>query len=790
MKKFLATILTLALALSCVPAALAAEPDDPPLTRGEALGMLLNAADDYNPGVQKSDILQGYPDGSLREEDGVTRLQALLMLGRAFGGLPEAAGAYAMQAYDTSSFADVPDWAEEELANVLQSGIVVGTSATTLEPDAPVTYEQMEIFIRRVYALEGSNLKDDFYSTVNHEYLIAAEPGSTSATTTLNLMTLQNMQNVIAQIQKIIETGGTTDGEKKIAVFYNNFIDWDGRNETGLAPIQSYLDAIDAATDAAGLLAVDVRIAEEQGSPVLLSFGVDTSREDSNTTVLTFTPYTPHLGKAGYASQYAEGAYQDFAATLFELSGMTPEEARRQARLCWDADIGLVEEMLSLQDAVDDSKTNNFRSFEELQALFPAADLTALLGVQRLKAEANVRVAEVDLMEACGALFQDENLDTMKALLRFGLLRNSSNYLTEDMYAAVQLYSMARSGQAADLSALGQEGLRAYLNFMSSEVIMDLMQAYVEQAYAAEYCSPEAKADVENMLRDLIATFRQRVEKLDWMDDATKEGAYRKLDNITLLVGYPEKWDSPVDHASILPLSEGGSAYRNWVEIQKARQAAVAEKQGKPVDRNEWSLALYKANAAYNFEQNSIEVLAGIMQAPVYDINASYEEKLGGLGYNLAHEITHAFDNIGANFDEDGNLNNWWTEEDYATFQALCQDVVKFYDGKEAAPGIACNGAQTFGESIADLGAVACITQLVSQREDPDLETLYRSVAKLWRSAATRDELENLRLIDTHALSPLRGQLPLQTCDEFYETFDITEGDGMWIPPEERVSIW
>ena len=171
-------------------------------------------------------------------------------------------------------------------------------------------------------------------------------------------------------------------------------------------------------------------------------------------------------------------------------------------------------------------------------------------------------------------------------------------------------------------------------------------------------------------------------------------------------------------------------------------------------------------------------------------MNADYTENLGGIGYIIAHEITHAFDNNGAQFDAEGNQSNWWTEEDYAAFQTLCAEVEAFYDGVEAIPGVACNGELTISENVADLGALACITQIEGQQSKPDYKTLYESVARTWRSAASREMRTYLSTLDVHAPDKLRGNRVLQSLDEFFETFDIQPGDGMYLAPEERVQVW
>ena len=237
------------------------------------------------------------------------------------------------------------------------------------------------------------------------------------------------------------------------------------------------------------------------------------------------------------------------------------------------------------------------------------------------------------------------------------------------------------------------------------------------------------------MVQDILAVYRDRIETLDWMSETTKEKAIEKLDTVQINIGYPDDWDDTLKDVEILSAEQGGSFCDNLIAIQKGTNKLLAELQKTGVDENIWPMTTYTVNAGYLFTANSITFPAGILQEPFYDVDASYEENLGKVGYVIAHEITHAFDNNGAKYDENGNAVDWWTQEDYAAFQTLCEKVVKLYDGKESAPGITCKA-------------------------------------------------------DVHAPDKLRGSLVLQNFSEFYEAFDITEEDAMWLPPEERVVIW
>ena len=292
------------------------------------------------------------------------------------------------------------------------------------------------------------------------------------------------------------------------------------------------------------------------------------------------------------------------------------------------------------------------------------------------------------------------------------------------------------------------------------------------------------------MVQDILAVYRDRIKTLDWMSETTKEKAIEKLDTIQINIGYPDDWDDTLKDVEILSAEQGGSFCDNLIAIQKGTNKLLAELQKTGVDENIWPMTTYTVNAGYLFTANSITFPAGILQEPFYDVDASYEENLGKVGYVIAHEITHAFDNNGAKYDENGNAVDWWTQEDYAAFQTLCEKVVKLYDGKESAPGITCNGALTLSENIADLGSVACLTEIESKRENPDYAALYTAMAEIWCSSYPRETRLYLAQADVHAPDKLRGSLVLQNFSEFYEAFDITEEDAMWLPPEERVVIW
>ena len=771
-RRFLALALVCLLMAGAAPAALAS---DDALTRGEALEIILAAADGYG-GAAAEDVLQGG-----REDESVTRAEVLVMLSRAFGELSEPVGDSARWAVDSSSMEDVPNWAKTQLANILSAGIVTPGGEGTFGPREAVSRQELESLVGRIYALEGSDLKDDFYAAVNKEWLATAEiPAGSSMTGTL----YEVMDSTDKQVAGLIKDIAASEPEKgspeeKIKNLYENILDWDARNEAGIEPIQPWLDAIDGAEDLEALMAVSNDLLSFAGVG-LAYFNTTQNVEDSNEKVLALGTLSSSLTKDFYAMEGVEELFAAYVATLFQLGGASEEEAAAMTETYVAMDKDLAQARMSQEEMADISKIFNFLDAQEVKELFADVDLEAVLAAQGFHDEDRYVVSDVGLMEKAAEYFTEEHLEDLKLYLRLSVLANFGGLLNREFSDAAEAYNAALMGVEGSLSDEENAALE----------VQQYLSDYLGQVYVENYFSAEAKADVEAMIGEILDVYAQRIQALDWMSETTKEKAVEKLEAITVNVGYPDEWDDVFDDVEILSGAEGGSYFDNILAMSKAVLADMAASQDEPVDRGEWAMSAYTVNAYYSPQNNSINFPAGILQAPLYDVEADPTENLGGIGYVIAHEISHAFDNNGATFDAQGNQSDWWTEADYAAFQELCQKVIAFYDGVEAAPGIACNGTLTLSENVADLGALACITQIEGQEESPDYQTLYRTAARTWRGTASRETRAYLAMADVHAPDKLRGSRALQSLDEFYEAFDIQPGDGMYLPEEARVQIW
>lgn len=781
-KQILASALAAAALLASLPAALAAD-SELPAARGAVCAALVAAADDYNPGVTAADVMHGDPDGNLRENDPVTRAEALVMLQRAFGGLPAPQGDNARKGYPASNFTDVPAWAQEELADVFAAGIVAGTSSTTFSPDENVTMEQLDKFIHRTYTLFGSNLKDDFYASVNKDWLDSSViPAGQSSTGTL-YEKMYDTEPLNTLIERTVANPVGEDAQR-IAALYTNILDWDARNTAGIEPIRPYLEAAEAAQSVDEVMAVKKQIAKNLAGNALVGFTLSADAKDSTRYTVGFAAFSPSLSKDVYANGGSQkDAYLTYIQTLFEIGGADEASAAADAQRIWEMEKELSTHALDRQDYGNVDKTYNVYTMDELKALYPTLDLDDIYAQSGLaRSDDQIVVSDVGLLEASPKYFTEEHLADLKAYLRLTILAGYGGMLSQDFQDASDAYQEAFLGISGTLSD----------EAVATQLVQQYLSDELGRLYAAEYFSEEAKADVEDMVYDFIDIYEDRIRSLDWMSDATKAKAIEKLGALGVKVGYPDegKWNDYFKGVTLKTADEGGSYFDNVITLLKAQQQMLIEWQGQPVNKDLWPMAAYTVNACYVPSSNEIVFPAGILQAPLYDVNASREENLGGIGYVIAHEITHAFDNNGAKYDKNGNAADWWTAEDYAAFQQLCDEVTAFYDGVEAAPGITCSGALTLSENIADLGAAQCILEAAQRETNPDLEAMFRAMANTWCSTMPRETAAYYTTVDVHAPDKLRANRVLQTLDAFYTTFGITEGDGMWIAPEDRVAIW
>ncbi|MBI1717067.1 peptidase M13 [Lactobacillus crispatus] len=300
-----------------------------------------------------------------------------------------------------------------------------------------------------------------------------------------------------------------------------------------------------------------------------------------------------------------------------------------------------------------------------------------------------------------------------------------------------------------------------------------------------KYFGAKAKKDVEDMIQRMLKVYEERINANKWLSAETKKKAVIKLKALVLKIGYPDKIEEIFD---LLQVDPKKSLYENEAAMSTVRTKYMLNKLTKPVDRSVWLMPGNLNNACYDPQRNDLTFPAGILQAPFYDINQSRGANYGGIGATIGHEVSHAFDNSGAKFDEHGNMNNWWTDKDFAEFNKRVGQMVDIFDGLQYGPA-KINGKQVVGENIADLAGLACVVQ-TGENDGADLKDLFENYARSWMQKQRPEAIKTEVQTDVHAPQPTRVNIPVQCQNAFYDVFNVKPTDGMWLDPEERITIW
>ena len=633
----------------------------------------------------------------------------------------------------------------------------------------------------------SSLLKDDFYEYVNGAWLETAEiPEDKPATggfqdlvDEIDRLLMKEFED-FSQHPETIPPGRLQDA----VAYYDLAKDYESRDRLGATPLRPLLERVTALENLEDLNRQLVDWVLE-GLP--LPFDVDVDQDMKNTRFNTF-----FAGPAGtilpdktyYDEDNAQGpqlldAFRTMTHAVLEKLDYSKEQAATIVSEALAFDRLIVPHVRSSEENADYSKNYNPRTFDEFTKYSQFFDLRSLtIGLIGQEPE-KIIVTEPDYFTALDEIANPTNFPLMKSWLLIQVALAFTGYLSEELRVLGGTYSRQLSGATAPKP---QDKAAFYLaNGRFSQV--------VGEYYGRKYFGPKAKADVEHMVKEMIAIYQERLEHNTWLSEATCQKAIVKLGTLGIHVGYPEKIPAFYDRFHTKPKSEGGTLVGNARRFARIVREDRFSKYGQAKDREEWEMSAATVNAYYHPFLNVIVFPAAILQAPFYSLEQSKSANYGGIGAVIAHEISHAFDNNGAKFDEFGNMNNWWTEADLAQFENLSQAMIAEFDGLPYAGG-KVNGTLTVSENIADAGGLSCALAAAKKEDQVSLEDFFTNWAKIWRSKA-RPQYEQLLLaIDVHAPAKLRGNIQLQNIDDFYTTYDINEQDGMYLTPEKRVHIW
>lgn len=644
----------------------------------------------------------------------------------------------------------------------------------------------------KVYETSDIRLEDDFYEAINGEWIrkTKSEMGNISYGTfdELSNNVSNSIDRTLINIKKNRDSYKENDNEVKVLNLYENYMNINERNRLGIKPIEKYIKEINNIKSLDDLKEV-LRNEELSYFQSLINFEVGPDYKNSNDNILYISRSTLGLGNSDYYktknNKYKEikNEYIKYLTKLHILSGETKKIAKVNVERFYELEQKMARKIPSKEEESADpnrlEKSYNIYTISELEKEFPNIEFKNLFLSFKLSKAKKIVVEDPEELKLVNSFICEENLENMKSFLLTNVLMNTDSLLTSNFRAASNdlkksLYGI-ESGEFNDKSGV------KFITYQLDELVSKL--------YVDNFFDEGSKYEVEHMAEEIIDNFEKRISNISWMSNATKLEAINKLKNVNIKIGYPNYWN---DYSSlkINRIDEGASLVENIINIYLYKSSIQFNKLNKPVDKNEWSMGACIVNAYYNPTNNEIVFPAGILQSPFYDKNATKEKNLGGIGAVIGHELTHAFDNTGAQFDEEGKLNKWWTDDDYIEFTNRSKNIARYYSNIEVEEGKFVNGNLTVGENISDLGGVACILDIAKKIENPNLKELFENYAIVWRDICTNEMRDFLLNNDTHSPKKIRVNEVLAQFEEFYKTYNIKESDKMYVIPEERIGIW
>ena len=637
--------------------------------------------------------------------------------------------------------------------------------------------------------------QDDLFRAVSGQWLATAPiPDDRASDGAFHQLRDRAEKDVHALLQSLADAAHEPASEaRKVGDLFASFLDRDRVNSLALSPLDADLAAVDAVPDTTELIRL-IGALGRQGvpGPVGLAVFADAGQSDR---------YGAYLAQSGLGlpdeSFYREDsfapvrdAYVAHVTRILTLSGFEPARAEDAAARIMALETRLAAGHWDNVRDRDATATYNPHTRSELEALAPRIDWAAWLDGLKAPVGAldRVIVREPSFVSTLDETFGEVPLEDWKVWLRWHLLRATAALLDDAFVEAdFDFYGRTLTG-APDLKAAWKRGVG---------VVEGAMGEAVGRLYVDEHFPAEAKEQITELVANLIEAYRRSITSLAWMSEETRSRALEKLDSFTPKVGYPDRWRD----YSMLQIDRDDLVgnVRRACEFEADRDLARI---GQPVDTDEWFMSPQTVNAYYNPLMNEIVFPAAILQPPFFHPDADPAVNYGAIGAVIGHEIGHGFDDQGSRYDGNGNLNDWWTESDRTAFEERTAVLVSQYDALEPrqAPGQHVNGSFTLGENIGDLGGLAIAYAaygIATDRSEPEVldgltgpQRFFWSWAQAWRSKSRDEEVVRLLAIDPHSPPEFRCNAVVRNIDGFHEAFEVTEGDALWLAPEERVSIW
>ena len=633
-------------------------------------------------------------------------------------------------------------------------------------------------------AVNNELIKDDLYEAVNGEWLKTAKiPDDKPATGGFNDLVDEIDKQLMDDFDAYAEEKEKSEDSRfnEMIKLYRLAKNFDWRKKVGPQPLKRMLASVE------NLNSYEDYQSQWKnwilaGMPSPISFDIDADMK--NATVYALFASSPSLILPDKSYYEAEKKAQhdqllqlwsSMVEALMDKLGYSKEEAKKIIGDAIKFDSLLAPNVKSAEEAADYSKMYNPQTVAELASATDQLDIAAIIKQLIGEEPEKVIVTEPEYFKALNKILQD-NFELFKNWALIRVIRENASYLDDEMREINGRYGRALSGSKKPVSQ------RKFAFYLARDMFSQVAGDY----YGKKYFGPQAKADVHHMVEQMIKVYKGRLTNNQWLSKDTRDKAILKLDKLGIQVGYPDKIPVLYDQFKV---DEEESLIANLNQLTVTANKELFSRWNKPVDRMRWEMSAATVNAYYHPFKNIIVFPAAILQAPFYSLKQSSSQNYGGIGAVIAHEISHAFDNNGSLFDEFGNLNNWWTDEDSAHFKQLAQKMIEEFDGIPFA-GQKVNGKLTVSENIADAGGLSCALEAAKTEADFNAQEFFINWATIWRMKATEQYMQLLLSIDVHAPQKLRANIQAENLDDFYTAFDIKPGDEMYRAPEDRVHIW
>ncbi len=628
-------------------------------------------------------------------------------------------------------------------------------------------------------------IQDDLYEAVNGEWLKTAVIPDDRPTTGGFSQLDQDVEKIMmADFEDLAAGRKTTDiPQMRYAVaLYKKALDVERRNSEGIAPVLPILDMIRGIKSADDLNehAAELLL---NGVDLPLQMGVEADMQDAekNSFLLLgpeiILPDTTYYAEDNETGKQLLAVWSDMAAKALGYTPLTEDEQKQYLEDALAFDALVAKKVKSMVEWSEYYKCHNPMDTDEAASCAAPFDIKKLLAsLYGENAPRTLIVYDPKAVKEMNGYFSEDKFALYVHWAYVRALLKATTYLSEELSALGKTYSRTLRGVATDPSLSKQ----AYQ--LASDTYAEPVGVYYGRAYFGE----EAKKDVVELVKKIIETYKRRINNNGFLAGSTKEEAVKKLSAIEIKMGYPDEI-KPI--WTRLVFDENESLLTVMVKLNSIQMKDMFDKLSKPVDRTKWLMPGHMVNACYNPSANDITFPAAILQKPFYSLSQKQEENLGGIGAVIGHEISHAFDNNGANFDEHGNLKNWWKEEDFEAFKKLTKDMTEQFDGIEYHGG-KVNGELTVSENIADNGGMGVTLEIMHGLPAPDYKAYFMNWARVWCMKAREEYIQLLLSSDVHSPNVLRANMMPRNFDEWYEAFGVTENDKMYIAPEKRISIW